>query len=149
MRTLEAGLTAARNFFILRSPDNSGQARSCSNGSGRGKPEGRYDVHDALVLDAIFGAVMNDTTVPAITTKQITLDYGYLHDPATNLLFHAYAEDGASWLTGTATTNRVVWGRAMGWFIVSTTMVLGELLRGRRMPGKGDGDGIQPSNRTW
>jgi unsaturated rhamnogalacturonyl hydrolase len=83
-----------------------------------------------------YGTVLNDSTVPPLVVKQITLDYGYLHDPMTGLLFHAYNEypGGASWQVVPGTHhNAVIWGRAMGWFIVSTVMILEEI--GQSDPG--------------
>jgi unsaturated rhamnogalacturonyl hydrolase len=77
-----------------------------------------------------YGTVLNDSTVPALAVKQITLDYGYLHDPMTGLLFHAYNENpgSASWDVVAGTNhNAVIWGRAMGWFLVSTVMILQEI----------------------
>jgi unsaturated rhamnogalacturonyl hydrolase len=77
-----------------------------------------------------YGTVLKDPLVPAIVVKQITLDYGYLHDSATGLLFHAYNENPgtASWSVVPGTNhNAVIWGRAMGWFLVSTVMILQEI----------------------
>jgi unsaturated rhamnogalacturonyl hydrolase len=77
-----------------------------------------------------YGTVVQDATVPPLVVKQITLDYGYLHDPVTGLLFHAYNENpgSASWSVVPGTKhNAVIWGRAMGWFVVSTVMILEEI----------------------
>jgi unsaturated rhamnogalacturonyl hydrolase len=87
----------------------------------------------ALSFLTRYGAVMNDATVADLATHNITLAYGYLHDPVTGLLWHGYSENmpvqGSYTWTEAAGTNHSTakWGRAMGWFVMASVMVLEEI----------------------
>lgn len=58
-------------------------------------------------------------------TKQMLIYYRHLHDPATDLLWHAYDESGVQpWANATSHQSAFHWGRAFGWY----AMTLIELL---------------------
>ncbi|MDP9034702.1 MAG: glycoside hydrolase family 88 protein [Myxococcota bacterium] len=82
----------------------------------------------ALSFLTRYGAVMNDTTTYAEGVKQITLFASHLKNPATGLTFHAYDETGtAPWVVAGTHHSPESWGRAMGWYLMATVMVLEEL----------------------
>ncbi len=82
----------------------------------------------ALSFLTRYGAVMNDTTTYAEGAKQIALFASHLKNPATGLLFHAYDETAtAPWVVPGTHHSAESWGRAMGWYLMATVMVLEEL----------------------
>jgi unsaturated rhamnogalacturonyl hydrolase len=72
-----------------------------------------------------YGQVTGDATTNDIGTKQIGLFSKHLTNPANGLLFHAYDETGAApWLVAGTHHSPESWGRAMGWYVMATVMVL-------------------------
>jgi unsaturated rhamnogalacturonyl hydrolase len=58
-------------------------------------------------------------------TKQLTIYYEHLNDPATGLLWHAYDESGAQpWANPTTHTSAYHWCRAIGWFGMTLIQIL-------------------------
>jgi unsaturated rhamnogalacturonyl hydrolase len=79
----------------------------------------------ALSFITRYGQVLNDTSTYGIGTIQIELFSKHLTNPATGLLFHAYDETGAAgWVVPGTHHSPESWGRAMGWFVMATVMVL-------------------------
>jgi unsaturated rhamnogalacturonyl hydrolase len=79
----------------------------------------------ALSFITRYGQVMTDTSTYSIGTTQIGLFSKHLTNPATGLLFHAYDETGkAAWVVPGTHHSPESWGRAMGWFVMATVMVL-------------------------
>jgi unsaturated rhamnogalacturonyl hydrolase len=79
----------------------------------------------ALSFIMRYGQVMKDTTTYGIGTTQLSLFSKHLTNPQTGLLFHAYDETGAaSWVVPGTHHSPESWGRAMGWYVMATVMVL-------------------------
>jgi unsaturated rhamnogalacturonyl hydrolase len=79
----------------------------------------------ALSFLTRYGQTMNDASTYAIATKQVGLFSKHLTNPATGLPFHAYDETGkASWLVPGTHHSPESWGRATGWLVMATVMVL-------------------------
>jgi unsaturated rhamnogalacturonyl hydrolase len=78
-----------------------------------------------------YGQVMNDATALAEGVKQVGLLSKHLTNP-NGVLFHAYDEtgSGSNWAGGGVKNpdgsahSLEVWGRAMGWFVMTTVMTL-------------------------
>jgi unsaturated rhamnogalacturonyl hydrolase len=72
-----------------------------------------------------YGQVLNDSSTYGIGTTQVGLFSKHLTNPATGLLFHAYDETrAAGWVVPGTNHSAESWGRAMGWFVMATVMVL-------------------------
>lgn len=72
-----------------------------------------------------YAQVMDDVATGQIGIDQVTLFSKHLTNPTTGLLFHAYDETKkAPWVVPGTNHSPESWGRAMGWYVMATVMVL-------------------------
>jgi hypothetical protein len=73
---------------------------------------------------ASYGQLFGDSDYTNDETANQLLIYGsHLQDPS-GLLFHAYAENGATWADPATLHSPEFWGRAIGWYGMATVEVL-------------------------
>lgn len=73
---------------------------------------------------ARYGALFGDNAyTDDETARQLLIYANHLQDPS-GLLFHAYAENGASWADPVTLHSPEFWGRAIGWYGMAAIEVL-------------------------
>lgn len=75
---------------------------------------------------ALYGAAFDDGGYCfEESAKNLVVYYSHLREPAKNLLYHAYDEDGSeSWASGAGHHSKFHWARAIGWFGMAAVDIL-------------------------
>ncbi|MEV4056394.1 glycoside hydrolase family 88 protein [Amycolatopsis sp. NPDC049688] len=83
-------------------------------------------VYMAQPFLALYGAAFGDGDYCfEESAKNIVVYFSHLREPAKNLLYHAYDEDGSeSWASGSGHHSKYHWARAIGWFGMATIDIL-------------------------
>jgi unsaturated rhamnogalacturonyl hydrolase len=71
-----------------------------------------------------YGTVFNDTTTYPMMVTNIVNTAKHLRNPDTGLLWHAYDATGNGFAIPPSNTNKISWGRAMGWWVMASVMSL-------------------------
>jgi unsaturated rhamnogalacturonyl hydrolase len=71
-----------------------------------------------------YGTVFHDTTTYPMMVTNIVNTAKHLRNPDTGLLWHAYDATGGGFAIPPSNTNKISWGRAMGWWVMASVMSL-------------------------
>ncbi len=71
-----------------------------------------------------YGTVFHDTSTYQLMVQNLVGTANHLRNPDTGLLWHAYDGTGGGFAIPPSNTNKISWGRAMGWFVMASVMSL-------------------------
>jgi len=71
-----------------------------------------------------YGTVFHDTSTYPMMVTNLVNTAKHLRNPDTGLLWHAYDGTGGGFAIPPSNTNKISWGRAMGWFVMASVMSL-------------------------